>query len=166
MIAALVTFFSGGCRLGDLSFKEDERVDIVAPGDRDKVSLPFDVRWTVEGFEVVGADGSDRKDAGYFAVLLDTTPMPPGADLEYFARDDTSCVRTPGCPDRQYLADRNIYVTEEASFRVETLADTRPTDRPGAVDDHEITIVLLNGRSQRIGEGAFRVKVIVDRGQG
>jgi hypothetical protein len=164
--AALVLVASlPGCRIGDLSFRADERVEITVPDNRATVTLPFDVRWSVKDFSVVGADGSVTDDAGYFAVLLDVSPMPPGEDLRYFARDDDTCRPAQGCPDATYLADRRIFTTEQTAFTVDTLADTRPTDRPSAQDDHDVTIVLLNGKSERIGESAFRVTVLVDRGQ-
>jgi hypothetical protein len=152
------------CRLSDLAIRADKRVDIITPANREKVTLPFDVKWTVKEFKVTGPDGSDSNDQGYFLVLLDLSPMPPGADINYFARDDNSCHPSQGCPDATYLADRDIYLTQNQSFRVESLADTRPPDRKSADDDHEITIVLLNGKNQRIGESAFRVKVLIDRG--
>lgn len=152
------------CRFTNVSLREDKRVEIVAPENRATVDLPFDVRWTTTDFQVTGADGSQADDAGYFAVLLDRSPMPPGENLDYFARDDETC-RPPGCPDLRYLADRNVHVTKETTFRVSALADTRPVDRPSADDDHEITIVLLNGKNERIGESAYRVTVLVDRGQ-
>jgi hypothetical protein len=153
------------CRVNDLSFKEDERVEITSPEDQDEVTLPFELRWKAEDFDVVGPDGSDSEDAGYFAVLLDTSPMPPGEGLDYFARDDESCDRSAGCPDAQYFAERGIFPTSATSFEVTTIEDTRPTDRRSAPDNHELTIILLNGKGERIGESAFRVDVEVDRGQ-
>lgn len=152
-----------GCRTSGLAFRADERVEIVAPAQRAEVTLPFDVRWTVEDFTVAGADGSATDDAGYFAVLVDVTPMPPGENPTYYARDDASCLASAGCPDVAYLADRNIYLTRDTTFDVIALEDTRPTDRPSAPDEHEITIVLLNGKSERIGESAFKVEFTVDR---
>jgi hypothetical protein len=154
-----------GCRLDSLAFRTDERLEFESPENRSTVKLPFDVRWSVEDFRVTGPDRSVADDAGYFAVLLDVSPMPPGEGLAYFARDDDSCRPSDGCPDAQYLADRRIHTTQATSFRVDALADTRPTDRPSADDDHEITVLLLNGKGERIGESAFRLTVIVDRGQ-
>jgi hypothetical protein len=156
---------TSGCRVGDLSFRIDDRVEIVSPEQRATVTLPFDVRWTVEDFNPVGFDGSATDDAGAFAVLLDVTPQPPGEPLAYFARDDDTCRPSQGCPDATYLADHRIHTTQTTSFRVDALPDNRPTDRPSAPDDHEITVVLLNGKGERIGESAFRVTVIVDREQ-
>lgn len=163
--AGVVLLVSTACRVNDLSFRQDNRVEIVSPEDRATVALPFELRWTVSDFDVVGADGSASKRKGYFGVLLDVSPMPPGESLDYFARDDESCKRALGCPDKMYLSDRNVFLTKQTSFRVDVLADSRPTDRPSAPDDHEITIILLNGKSMRIGESAHRVTVVVDRGQ-
>lgn len=156
---------TSACRLGSLAFRVDDRVEFVAPENRSTVQLPFDVRWTVEDFTVAGPNGSASDDTGYFAVLLDVSPMPPGEGLAYFARDDDSCQPAQGCPDAAYLADRRIHTTQDTTFTVDALADTRPTDRPSAKDDHEITVLLLNGKGERIGESAFRLTVIVDRGQ-
>lgn len=160
------TLLVSGCRLDGLAFRADERLEIVAPANRATVTLPFDVRWTVEDFTTTGPSEETSDDAGYFAVLLDVSPMPPGESLAYFARDDETCRPSEGCPDEAYLAERRIYTTRATTFTVDALADTRPTDRPSAPDDHEITIVLLNGKGERIGESAFRRTVIVDRGTG
>lgn len=151
------------CRVSDLSFRTDERLEITSPENESTVNLPFEVSWTIHDFQVVGPDGSDSDDAGYFAVLLDESPMPPGEDLAYFGRDDDSCTVAAGCPDEAYLADRGIHATKEMTFLVDAIADTRPTDRPTADDDHELTVILLNGKSERIGEAAFRVDFTVER---
>jgi hypothetical protein len=164
--AALVlalAFVTSGCRLGGLAFRVDDRLDFLTPEDRATVRLPFDITWSVEDFDVTGPDGTATDTAGFFAVLLDVSPMPPGESLAYYARDDDSCRPAEGCPDAAYLADRRIHTTEATTFTVDALADTRPTDRPSAADDHEITVLLLNGKGERIGESAFRLKVIVDR---
>jgi hypothetical protein len=165
-VAGVLLVVASGCRVSDLAFRADTRVEFVSPEDRADVKLPFEVSWTVTDFRAVGPDGSETDDAGFFAVLLDVSPMPPGEGLAYYARDDDSCNASDGCPDAQYLADRRIYTTKDTTFRVDALADSRPTERPEADDDHEITIVLLNGKGERIGESAFRRTVLVDRGQG
>ena len=160
-----LALLSAGCRFNDLAFRIDERIDIVAPEDRAEVTLPFELRWTVEDFEVTGPDGQARRDAGYFAVLLDESPMPPGEGPDYVARDDESCLRTEGCPDETYLTDRGIHLTQETTFTVDALRDMRPVDRPSASDNHTITIVLVNGKSERIGESARSVDITVNREQ-
>jgi hypothetical protein len=163
--AALVLLSATGCRTSGLAFRADERVEITAPEQRSEVTLPFDLVWTVKDFNITGPDGTDLNDAGYFAVLVDTTPMPPGEDLRYYSRDDDSCLPAAGCPDQAYLNDRNVYLTRRTTFPVTAVTDTRPIDRQSAPDSHEVTIVLLNGKSERIGESSFRVQFTVDRGQ-
>jgi hypothetical protein len=153
-----------GCRTEGLAFRADERIEIVSPRDRSTVKLPVDLRWTVEDFRATGRDGSDTTDSGYFGVFLDTSPIPPGETLDYVARGDVSCRKSAGCPDERYLAERGIRTTTATSMRLETLRDNRPIDRPSAPDDHEITIVLLNGQGERIGESAFKVEFRLDRG--
>ncbi|MEX2394382.1 MAG: hypothetical protein WD826_07875 [Actinomycetota bacterium] len=163
IVLAATSLAASGCRTSGLAFRTDERLEITSPEEGSTVTLPFDVVWSVEDFQVVGADGSQRNDAGYFAVLLDASPMPPGEDPAYYARDDGTCNPQTKCPDAAYLADRNVYLTEDTTFPIAALQDTRPVDRQGAPDRHEITIVLLNGRSERIGESAFKVEFTVDR---
>lgn len=164
LLAVLV--LAGGCRTQGLAFRQDDRVEIVAPEENETVTLPFTLEWSVEDFDIVGPDGSDTNDAGYFGIFIDQTPMPPGESLRYIARDDDSCLRSADCPDETYLSDRNIYLTTDTQMTIDALQDTRPVDRPSAPDDHEITIVLLNGSNERIGEAAFTVEFTVDRGQG
>lgn len=167
-VCALVALvlLSTGCRFNDLAFRLDERLDIVTPEDQADVTLPFELRWTVEDFEVTGPDGKTSHDAGFFAVFLDESPMPPGETPAYVARDDESCLRSQGCPDEIYLSDHGIRLTQETTLTIDALRDMRPVDRPSAPDNHTITIVLLNGRSERIGESARSVDLIVEREQG
>jgi hypothetical protein len=147
------------------AFFTDERLDIVSPADRSTVVLPLVVRWTVDDFEVTGPDGADRDDAGYFALFLDRGPMPPGEGLGSLVDDDddTSCVPGASCPDRAFLADRNVFTTKSTSFRFDTMADRSEGARRGAGDRHEVTIVLLSGSDERIGESAFSVSFTIDR---
>ena len=57
---AAITFVTAGCRTSDLAFRADQRVEIVAPENRSEVTLPFDLTWSVEDFNIVGSDGSKR----------------------------------------------------------------------------------------------------------
>lgn len=165
IVVAAVLLASAGCRTSGLAFRADQRVEIVTPSNRSEVTLPFDLVWTAKDFRVVGDDGSATDDAGYFGVLIDTSPMPPGEGPSYYARDDENCTAATQCPDVAYLEDRNVYLTRDTTFPVTALQDFRPIDRAGAADRHEITIVLLNGQNRRIGESAFKVEFTVDRGQ-
>jgi hypothetical protein len=143
---------SAACGTSGLNFVTDERLEFTAPDDREEVSLPVDVTWTVSDFEITGRDGDARTDAGYFGVYLDRAPQPPGKTQEWLVRDDPGC--RPPCADEAYLAQRNVFSTTEMSFRVDQL-EIPSGDAAKRRDRHEATIVLLNGRGERIGESAF-----------
>lgn len=157
----------GACTL-DVAFTQDRRLHILAPEDRQTVELPFDVRWEVTGFTVTGPDQTDGEsdDRGFFGLFFDRSPIAPGEDMRSVAADDESCLRTPGCPDQDYLNERNIYTTTDTVFTVDTIADTRPPERLEAKDWHEVTIVLIDPSGERIGESAFSVRFVVRRPAG
>lgn len=150
-----------GCGVRSLNFRQDDRVTITSPAERSQVEPPVTVAWTVENFEIVGRDGSRREDAGYFGLLLDRPPPPPGRTQEWLIREDLVCEADPECPNEEYLAQRGIHSTQETELTIESIPDPNPSlDRR---EFHQVTIVLLNGRGQRIGESAFIVEFEVKR---
>lgn len=151
-----------GCVSQDLAFRVDDRVEIVTPADRAEVTLPVTLEWEVEDFEVVGPGAEVRDDAGYFAVFVDTSPVPPGKTLAHVARDDRGCREQDGCPDAEYLSSRGIWTTTETRLVLDQLPRTSDDDRR---ERHTATIVLLDGSGTRIGESAFEVVFEVDRGE-
>jgi hypothetical protein len=157
LVVAAVTVLAvatSGCGIRGLNFVKDERVRIQAPRPNAEVRVPFDVRWTVEDFDVAGPDG------GSFGVFVDREPPRPGRTLASLAEDDVVCKATAGCPDANYLASHRAYTTTGTSFRVEQLPElTRDRQR----EAHEVTVVLLDGEGRRIGESAFRVEFHVRR---
>lgn len=168
LCALLCCVAVSACNIGDLSFRNDHRVQVSEPAERVTLPLPVTVRWTVKDFHVTGPSGSPDRQSGYFAVFFDSTPMPPGESMAWVANQDQSCAHTPGCPDADWLAFRGIYTTSNTYVTVANLADTRT---PSSVDSrrrgpegHRATIVLLNGEGDRIGESAFTVNFFLDRG--
>ncbi len=150
------------CGVSGLNFVADERVEIIAPDDREAVRLPLTVAWDVERFEVTGRDGEVSSGAGYFGVYVDRAPQPPGLTQEWLVRNDPKC--QPPCPDESYLAGLNVFSTNETTFEIERL----PVPSGNAAkrrNFHEVTIVLLNGRGERIGESAFTVQFEVGTGR-
>lgn len=143
-----------------LAFRVDERLTFVEPEDRSTVSLPITIDWDIRDFEITGPGGDPREDAGYFAVFLDRTPMPPGKPLRWLVRDDRSCREDDGCPDEAYLAERGVYTTTETELTLEQVPLTNDDDRR---ERHRATIVLLDASGTRIGESAFEVAFDVDR---
>ena len=142
---------SSGCGVRGLDFVKDERVRIRSPRPNSEVRVPFDVRWTVEDFDVAG---------GHFGVFVDRAPPRPGRTLASLADGDAVCKVTPGCPDATYLASHRAFTTTDTAFRIEQLPElTRDRRREG----HEVTVVLLDGEGRRIGESAFRVEFHVRR---
>jgi hypothetical protein len=161
-VAAIVVLglLLSACNAGGLNFREDRRLSILAPDDLQTVSLPVTIRWEMKDFDVLdGPDGSGDGGRGRFAVFLDRTPMPPGKDLDWLARNDDSCRPNPDCPNEKWLNDRKVWVLSETELTFETMAVRDERGR----DLHEATIVLLDGRNRRIGESAFAVEFVVDR---
>jgi hypothetical protein len=153
-----------GCAMQGLNFVQDNRVTITAPRDRAQVKFPVTVAWTVEDFEVTGRDGRRRTDAGLFGVYVDRAPQPPQRTQNWLLRDDPLCPTTPGCPNKTFLAERNIHSTTATTFKIETLPAPPTEEAQRRREFHEVTIALLNGRGERIGESAFTVEFEVDRG--
>jgi hypothetical protein len=151
------------CGTEGLSSVEDERVEIVAPEDRAAVSLPVTVSWTVRDFAVTGPTGAAQPDAGYFGVFLDRAPQPPGETFRWFAKDDRQCEITPGCPDQAYFASKDVYSTTQTTFTIDKLPEVRPERERKFRDLHEVIVVLLNAKGERIGESAFSVEFELKR---
>jgi hypothetical protein len=161
-LGLLMAVALSGCAVSGLSFRIDDRLQILRPADREEVSLPVTIEWDIDDFEVVKPDGSEDPGRGYFGVFVDRAPQPPGETVEWFAKDDDSCRVEDGCPDKQYLADRGVHTTTETQFVVETLPPP-PSDQVARRELHEVTIVLLDGNGRRIGESAFTAEFEVQR---
>jgi hypothetical protein len=141
-----------GCSVNNLAFREDDRIDIVSPGDREEVRLPVRIRWTSE-LDPPASGGP------YYAVFLDREPIRPGQSLRSLG--DDSCDKTPGCPDLQYLRDRYVFVTDERSLTLDAVPAKDSSQRTGA-DRHEATIVLIDRDGRRIGESSYTVEFAVE----
>lgn len=153
-----------GCLPQGLAFKVDERLTFISPEERSTVGLPVTVDWEMRDFEVTPpGTGEPRKDAGYFAVFVDTPPMPPGKNVRWLARKDNSCRPTDGCPDAEYLTARGIYTTTETELVLEQLPRTTRADRQERRERHRVTVVLLDSGGRRIGESAFEITFDIDR---
>lgn len=149
-----------GCIPQGLAFKVDERLTFQSPEDRATVRLPVTLDWDIRDFEVTEPGGEPRKDAGYFGIFVDSSPMPPGKPLRWIARKDNSCRPSDGCPDEEYLQGRGIYTTTETQLKLEQLPRSGKENRR---ERHRATIVLLDARGHRIGESAFEIAFDIDR---
>ena len=158
LVAAAVV--ASGCLPNGLAFVQDKRLDVVAPRSHSTVKTTVTVRWQVHDFRITGRNGRASDDAGYFGVFVDRQPVPPGRPLSWVAHGDRQCTTTPGCPDAGYLADHDTYGTAKTSLTLQALSDQSAYH---GHELHEVTIVLLNGRGDRIGESAFYVDFFYDR---
>ena len=149
LVLAVAVTLSAGCATSGLSFRQDERVSVVTPGDNERRALPLEISWEAHDYD------------GYFAVFIDRSPMRPNQGLLALVPDDDPCRQRDVCPDAEWLADRHVYVTRETSLVVERLPDRRAGDRGS--DRHELTIVFLDEDGTRRGEPAFVREFIVDR---
>lgn len=128
-----------------LQLRADDSIEIVVPQDRAEVGVPIEVSWT---------DAAPRE-GGAYLVLVDRSPMPPGEDVTWFARDDDSCVLSQGCPDDLWLARRGITVTGDRSVTIEIVP---PRGESRADAPYDLTIVRLDADGTRDGESAFSVQ--------
>lgn len=151
-------FLLAACVPQGLAFVQDDRLEIIAPESHSTVTVPLTIRWTFED-EARGAGGSGTEVAS-FAVFLDRAPVPPGESLSWVAREDQRCLRTTGCPDETYLADRGIYETTDTAFTIEQVRDL---DAFRGHETHEAAIVLLDATGRRIGESAWHTTFFFDR---
>jgi hypothetical protein len=143
------------CGVSGLSFVQDKRVDILAPGDRDEVRLPTTIKWDVKNFAVGAGKGS-------FGVFVDRAPQRPGKTLAWIFRGNDACRGgnlIALCSSDQFLAQRYVFHTTASSFKVDQVP--RLVGSQSGRQLHEVTIVLLDAKGQRIGEGAWSVQLEV-----
>ena len=157
---ALLCLLLAACVPEGIAFRVDERLTFVAPEDRSTVALPLTLDWDIRDFDVVDPGGPVREDAGYFAVFVDRSPIPPGKPLRWLARKDNSCRTADKCPDAEYLSARGVYTTTETELVLQQLPRTSDDDRR---ERHRATIVLLDASGARIGESAFEIVFDVER---
>jgi hypothetical protein len=159
-VVVALAILASACTVNGLAFYQDKRVDILTPHGHTTVHLPVTIRWQVHGFRITGPDGRASSDAGYFGVFVDRAPVPPGKPITWVAHGDRTCEHTPGCPDRTYLTDHDTYQTTSTTFTLQQLPDL---SQYHGHELHEVTIVLLDGRGDRIGESAFYVDFFFNR---
>jgi hypothetical protein len=146
----------------ELNYRTDKRLDFVAPKARTLVETPIDVRWAIRDFKVQAPGSAPRShDAGYFAVFVDRAPIKPDETMRVIASKDQPCLHRPGCPDEQYLEDRQIYTTTSSTLTLQQIPPIAGnTER---IQVHFITVVLLDTAGHRIGESAWQLDVRMRR---
>lgn len=154
-----------GCgltHLQDLNFRVDKRLHFVSPDDRSTVARSFTVRWTMSDFTVVPQDSqAPTRDAGYFAVFVDRTPIKPGQTMKSVASDDLACQRDPKCPSTSYLKNLGVYTTTATSVHIAEVGDVNNDKQH--LQHHYVTVVLMDTAGHRIGESAWELDVRIPK---
>ena len=138
-----------------LSFLPDRRLSMVAPEEEEEVRLPLLVEWEVEDFPI--------EDGNHFGVFVDTDI--PSPDKTVRLRVCTARELLPPSPGefRGVCSDQRekIFFTTETSFTLECF---EPRFNLGArrLNDHRVTIILLDAENKRVGEAAASVPFRVD----
>ena len=148
-----------GCgitHLQDLSFRVDNRLHFTTPKARSKVHQPVHLVWTMRDFRIA-APGSEppSRDAGYFAVFVDRTPIRPGQTMRAVAGSDPACRHDPKCPDKTYLDQHEVYTTTDLSMTLPQIPNVLGDKEK--VQHHTVTIVLMDTSGHRIGESAWQL---------
>lgn len=148
---AVFALLSSSCAVNGLAFRKDTRFSWVSPESGEQVRTPFELAWEMTDYE------------GIFAVFFDRTPMAPGDTLLDLVPDSDPCRRQATCPDAEWLADEDIFVTAETSVLIQDVRDGsgRGSDR----DPKEVTIVLLDETGRRTSETAFVREFTIDRSE-
>ncbi len=111
----------------------------------------------------IAAQGSQppSRDAGYFAVFVDQTPIRPGHSLKDVASGDRYCQQSPGCPDKQYLTQHQVFLTTATTLKLPFIAQLNDVHESNPL--HSITIVLMDTSGHRIGESAWELDVRIPK---
>jgi hypothetical protein len=163
--AAVAVLGLSGCgltHLHDLSFRVDKRLSFTSPESRSTVHQPVTVSWTMKDFRIA-APGSEppSRDAGYFAVFVDHTPIKPDQTMKSVASGDPACENDPKCPTRSYLRQRLVFTTTNTSLKLPLIPDL--TNTKEKLQLHRITIVLMDTAGHRIGESAWELDVRIPK---
>jgi hypothetical protein len=160
-----VVVLAPGC--SDVELERDGRVRFLAPPEGARVELPLVMRWSVEPehFRATGFDGSRSGRRGLFAVFVDSAPMRPGQHLDSLADRDRTCRASPGCPDRAWLTEHGIYLATRPELVLRGVPTGSGRRVPGG-RRHQATLVLLDGRGVRTGEGAWIRSFVAPKGPG
>lgn len=157
VLAALVGACTS-CSVHNLSFVQDKRLHIISPEQRSTVRLPVIVRWRMPGFVTrrppQTPSATTRNGAGYFALFVDRAPVPGGHPLSDVAKGDANCRVVHGCPNADYYAAHDVYLTAAHHYR---FANLPQPEQAYDKNKHTITIVLVDADGRRIGESAWSV---------
>jgi hypothetical protein len=138
-----------------LTFRPDKRLSMVSPDEEEEVPLPVTVKWKSEDFPLT--------DGNQFGVFVDTSIPSPGDILR--VRLCTRLAELPPQPGdfRGICKDQR----EQISFTTKHSATFKcfePHFNRGKrrMNDHTVTVILLDKDLRRVGEAAAEVMFRVD----
>lgn len=162
LVATLVLTSCGLTHLQDLNFRIDKRLSFVSPKDRSTVHQPVTISWTMKDFTVAAAGSAPpSRNAGYFALFVDQSPIRPGHTMDDVAAGDPFCQHSPTCPDKQYLADHRVYTTTNTLMKLPLIPNL--TGNSEKLQLHTFTIVLMDTSGHRIGESAWELDLRIPK---
>jgi hypothetical protein len=138
-----------------LSFRPDKRLSMQSPADEELVKLPVTVTWKSKDFAL--ADGNQ------FGVFIDASiPSPDDVARVRLCTRRGELPPAPGdfrgiCNDQR---DRIMFTTKHSV----TIDCFEPFFNRGKrrMNDHKVTVVLLDAEKRRVGEAAAEVPFRVD----
>ena len=138
-----------------LSFRPDRRLSMVSPGPEEEVGLPVTITWDAKDFELVNGN--------HFGVFInEEIPSPDSIVRMRVCTKLEQLPPTPGdfrppCNDQR----ETIRFTTDTSMTIDCF---EPHFGRGArrMNDHRVSVVLLDKDGRRIGEAAADVPFRVD----
>jgi hypothetical protein len=126
---------NGSLSADGLAFRQNDSIKIAVPAERELVSEPLTVEWTM-----------DPKPAGVagFMLFVDRGPQPPGKSIDHFKEDNRL----------------NIYSSAESPFEIPAI-ERREGVAKKVRDHHLLTVIALDADGRRIGETAAIVDFVV-----
>jgi hypothetical protein len=162
LVAVMSLSSCGLTHLQDLNFRVDKRLSFVSPKARATVHQPVTIVWAMKDFTVEPQGSAPpSRDAGYFAVFVDQTPIRPGHTMDDIAAGDPFCQRSPSCPDKRYLADHRVYTTTDTQIKFPLIPNL--TGSSEHLQTHTFTIVLMDTSGHRIGESAWELDLRIPK---
>lgn len=142
IVGALLSLLSqAGCSTQGLQFRLSDKLSIRTPVAGSRVELPLTITWHAKGLPP----------GAHFVVFLDRPPQPPGKQLSWLDRHLPLELRG-------HLS--GVFETAEPHFTLSEV--TRRTTGPSTDRNrHEITVIVVDAQTRRLGEIAAYTDFVV-----
>ncbi|HZN16220.1 MAG TPA: hypothetical protein VFB78_18275 [Acidimicrobiales bacterium] len=156
LAVALLLLSLPACARDHIEFRLADDFRVTAPSDQQRVRLPVQIRW--KAADVKATD--DLSGPGpFFAVFIDRAPIRAGTSLASLVDDD--CRKLPGCPTRDWYAERFVFVTGDKTLTLPAVPADAGGTRTGADHTHRATVVVVNANGVRVNEAAASIDFAV-----